>query len=315
MSSSWTRKTVTGFTLVELLVVIAIIGILIALLLPAVQAAREAARRTQCANQLKQIALGCLSHESAHRYMPTGGWEWRWVGDPDAGFGVSQPGGWFYNILPYIEQQAIFDMGRDGKAPKTNVIHSDTNKMITIVLPGFICPSRRAAKLYPDYKDGGWNYNRQPGGVARSDYAANGGTRLGNQHPTHQIINRDDGIMFRLSEVPLADIRDGASNTYLAGEKHLNPDSYETDADPGDNTSLFQGHDWDVVRWGNTSYLPLRDTAGTAASYHFGSAHAGAFFMAFCDGSVRGIAYEIDGSLHGRLANRKDLQVIDASAL
>src|SRR5262249_22963987 len=99
-----------GFTLVELLVVIAIIGILVALLLPAVQAAREAARRAQCINNLKQSALGFQMHHDVHKHFPSVGWGWAWIGDPNMGYGKGQPGGWHFNILPYIEESAIHDM-------------------------------------------------------------------------------------------------------------------------------------------------------------------------------------------------------------
>ncbi len=102
-----------GFTLVELLVVITIIGIMIALLLPAVQMAREAARQVQCANHVKQLALGALLHESANQCLPTGGWGLYWAGDPDRGFGRRQPGGWIYNVLPYIEQGALHDLAQE----------------------------------------------------------------------------------------------------------------------------------------------------------------------------------------------------------
>jgi prepilin-type N-terminal cleavage/methylation domain-containing protein len=111
MLFSWIVKR-RAFTLIEVLVVIAIIGILIALLLPAIQAAREAARSTQCKNNLKQIGQASLSHLDAQKTLPTGGWGYHWIGDPDRGFGQGQPGGWAYNILPFIEEKAIRDIGK-----------------------------------------------------------------------------------------------------------------------------------------------------------------------------------------------------------
>src|SRR5688500_14868950 len=103
-----------GFTLVELLVVIAIIGVLVALLLPAVQASREAARRTQCKNNLKQIGLAFHQHHDVHQFFPTGGWDWAtpptYVNGTPA-IGREQQAGWGFQILPYVEQTVVWNGG------------------------------------------------------------------------------------------------------------------------------------------------------------------------------------------------------------
>ena len=100
-----------GFTIVEMLVVIAIIAILIGLLLPAVQKVRESANRTRCMSNLKQLSLGCIEHESRLRRFPAAGWNYRYSGDPEKGMGQDQPGGWHYNILPFIEQDNLHNLG------------------------------------------------------------------------------------------------------------------------------------------------------------------------------------------------------------
>ncbi len=141
-------RTRVGFTLVELLVVIAIIGILVALLLPAVQAAREAARRNQCKNNLKQLALGCLLHEQTQKFLPSGGWSDFWWADPNRGYGGKQPGGWYYNILAYIEEQALRDLGK-GQTYGTAAYTAASISLHQTPVSIFICPSRRAVKLYP----------------------------------------------------------------------------------------------------------------------------------------------------------------------
>lgn len=175
------RRARRGFTLVELLVVIAIIGILIALLLPALQVAREAARKAECLNHLKQMGLAAHTHESSHKHFPTGGWGWDWIGDPDQGFGKDQPGGWVYALLPYIEQPALRKLGKS--APDDT---SPTGKKMLLgqlaatPIPTFNCPTRRPAAVYRNtYVGAAFAINAiGPTTVARTDYAANCGDQI-----------------------------------------------------------------------------------------------------------------------------------------
>ena len=147
------RRTIRqAFTLVELLVVIAIIGILVALLLPATQSAREAARRSQCKNNLRQIALACISHENTHKRFPYGGWSFGWMGDPDRGVGPQQPGGWIYTTGPFLEEQAVFNIGAGLPWAQKKVALA---KQMAAAVPVFNCPSRRAGRPMPAFSPGG----------------------------------------------------------------------------------------------------------------------------------------------------------------
>jgi prepilin-type N-terminal cleavage/methylation domain-containing protein/prepilin-type processing-associated H-X9-DG protein len=350
MKRAWRKR---AFTLVELLVVITIIGILIALLLPAVQAAREAARRAQCANNLKQLALGCLHHEQATRRYPTGGWGWAWVGDADRGDDWRQPGGWIYNILPFIEQQPLHDMGMGLTGAAKNDAHGQRS---TVALNVYFCPSRRPPLDYP-YVAGLTCANQtSPATRARSDYAANGGnnyddpTSVGGlvawsvfsngssgpasttevENPPGQMAPNarttfanfaryDNGVIYYGSVITTADVTDGTSNTVLLGEKYVDPDWYATGQDPGDNEGAMIGGNADIERWSGLSATqivpPLQDTPGADYYYCFGSAHSTSLNMAFCDGSVQALSYSVAPDTFRCLCNRKDDQPVDPKNL
>jgi prepilin-type N-terminal cleavage/methylation domain-containing protein/prepilin-type processing-associated H-X9-DG protein len=310
----------SAFTLVELLVVIAIIGILIALLMPAVQAARESARQTQCKNNLKQMGVGALQHVAAYGRYPAGGWGWSWVGDPDQGAGQNQPGGWIYNLLPYVEQQALHDSGVG--QPSTQKMAAATI-MTATPLPMLYCPSRRAVLGYTQTQVP-FNANSTPLN-ARSDYAANAGDTGGDEFfsgpssisqgmdPTYTWDNTTGytGICFERSMIRVDHVTDGTSHTYLIGEKYLNPDSYTNGADAADNENAYVGMDNDLYRVAEAP--PMQDVSGIGDTFVSGSAHSGGCNFVFCDGSVHMISYSIDLSVHAQLANRKDGIPLDES--
>jgi prepilin-type N-terminal cleavage/methylation domain-containing protein len=346
----------SGFTLVELLVVIAIIGVLVALLLPAVQAARESARRSQCTNNLKQIGLGFLNHESSHKYLPSSGWSPWHVGDAEMGVGKTQPGGWMYQILPYIEQQGLHRIPSDGDRSKiTAQQKANAVKLQLAPVETFNCPSRRAGQSLAFGSPSGWKpiNSDMMTKVARGDYAANAGDNV--KGCTHQLEGLDtpdnladdkwpsdnapillewitvglkpygtsdvgkyppftaqSGVNYPGSEIELQQITDGVSNTYLVGEKYMNSNEYETDgtADGGDNHGYFQGFDWDTHRFATKDWPPLPDTPGFFSFQGFGSAHPGGWHAVFCDGSVRGLSYDVDEQTHRRYASRFDGQTI-----
>ncbi len=369
------RVPTRAFTLVELLVVIAIIGVLVALLLPAVQAAREAARRVQCQNNLKQIGLGCLNFESTFQHYPSGGWGSTWVADPNRGVGPDQPGSWIYNILTFIEQGNLRELGA-GKKIGSPGYEEAIVQLNQTPISAFNCPSRRAAGLYLArwsniklHPRGLLRDAARESGVVKSDYAASSGDSLVNSadnplwspssymqadNPPSVIIEGsnwwDDtevctrpsfgpalvkfsrcqsGIMYYHSKLQARRISDGTANTYLAGEKYVRADGYDGTGISngpgfswGENQSMYCGYDWDNQRvaWNPDQFPPSRlsqpkqDRAGTDCGFPckpFGSAHAAVFNMVFCDGSVRGMKYDIDELVHSNLADREDGQIIE----
>lgn len=325
-----------GFTLVELLVVIAIIGILVALLLPAIQAAREAARRNTCKNNLKQLALGWTNHHSVLNHFPTGGWGIHWAGDPDRGAGPEQPGGWAYNILPYIEQQTLHDRAQDGQPDVlTYQQRQGTAFVISHPVNEFTCPSRRPGQPFEVGTRGSLPKNSLPIETAgRNDYAANSGSwnnSMGPEPNSFKIyvmgrwrqewpttggtgelripqgnITEIDGVSFVRSKIALKHISDGSSNTYMVGEKHIKTIFYFNGGDGGDNETWCTGYNNDNYRSGRLP--PIADDPEVEHSEQFGSAHPSTWHVAYCDGSVHGLSYDIDPKIHRCMASRNDGQ-------
>ena len=295
-----------GFTLVELLVVIVIIGILVALLLPAVQAAREASRRMHCANNLKQMSLATHNHFDTHRMFPTGG-DTPWpivtnyldsLGRPNR---ADQQGlAWAFQILPYSENKNVYDLGDQFRIESTEV-------------EMYYCPSRRA-----------WGKN---GHRHLMDYAA--------ATPADQLDDETSfwrgsiwsvprgqryyGIIVRVdwewqsmrsvgSSPPstFASILDGSSNVILFGEKRLNPLRYQS-GDWHDDRGWSDGWDPDVVR---CTGFPFRKDSEHGASrprgFEFGSAHPSGMNVALGDASVHFLSYNIDRDVFNDLGDRRD---------
>lgn len=323
-----------AFTLVELLVVIAIIGILVGLLLPAVQSAREAARRMQCSNHVRQMALAFHNHQDAQRHLPGGGRD----GNPKYNEALDsccrskvQSGfSWLYHILPYVEQNVIYDLAA-GKDPVDQSGHNAGEQLVArSFAPIFNCPSRRAIVKYG---------NNPATATYRSDYAGNGGMRnvgvsLRNgstNNGSRGTVRQTDSAGWKLT-VEL--IKDGSSNTLLIGEKALHPSAHGSEG--GDNEIWNNpGWDEDVIRYGAIlipaqsnlmdGLPPIPDSKSASratgswqkpqtkygelfSEWHafFGSSHTGGMNAGFADGSVRFLSSTVDSDIMRRISMADD---------
>ncbi|MCH2115732.1 MAG: DUF1559 domain-containing protein [Pirellulales bacterium] len=295
----------SAFTLVELLVVIAIIGVLVALLLPAVQAAREAARRTHCANNLKQIGLAFQVDHDTYNALPNGG-EFAatrtWCGNSPCNF-KTQAWSWGYQILPFIEQQQLWQ-------------NKDDELVAATPVGAYFCPSRRP----PTVLAGGyWASTHLP--RAQADYAGNGGTFT---HSTPWLDwGKVDGVVIRMGNglINMAKLIDGTSNTLLVGEKRMNLRFMLTDQQPDDNDGYVGGYQDDVVRSGG--YPPEADhdvpkytlQSRIPGTLQFGSSHSGGAQFVMADASVHLISFTVDPETFRRLASRNDGEAVSVDGL
>jgi prepilin-type N-terminal cleavage/methylation domain-containing protein len=308
----------SGFTLVELLVVIAIIGVLVALLLPAVQAAREAANRMSCSNNLKQIGIGVHNHHDTFRHLPYGASDGKTADCCNWGVGADikdvRGFAWSYHILPFIEQQSVYDLGGTTTANHTLIGLTAIN--------GYFCPSRRPPGVY--------------GSHAKNDYAANGGGHIspatvtiagtsfalkgfGDDGPFAQPwddsqITASGGITMQTPmkrKRTFASIKDGLSNTALVGEKQLHDTTWGSAG--GDNEAWYNaGWDECVARFGYE--LPQPDklhpdsTQSTFWSRRFGGPHPGGVQFVRADGSVSLVPYTVDALTYLNFCRMNDGQ-------
>jgi prepilin-type N-terminal cleavage/methylation domain-containing protein len=311
-------STRRGFTLIELLVVIAIIAVLIGLLLPAVQKVREAAARTQCKNNLKQIGLGFQQHHNQYGIFPSngylvstssystaypGGTLTYGLGNPNFN-PATQPGPWSYSILPYIEQQNTHD-----------VVSSNAQLAVSTAVKVYLCPSRNRTMpqtvpavdpgpYFTGYAYTSGNPSLNPWG--KCDYAAN-----------FYVVptgTQNVGFTSNSSLFSITDISDGASNTILVGEKSIDPGIYNTGAWAYDEPYFLGGTIKSTTRFGTILNQDVFGVAPVPMINNWGTTHTGTGEFVFADGSGHSISIAIPSAVLGLLLTPQDGQPIPANA-
>ncbi|MEO1497999.1 MAG: DUF1559 domain-containing protein [Planctomycetota bacterium] len=328
-----------AFTIVELLVAVAIVGTLVAILLPAVQSAREAARRTACVSNLRQVAIGLRLFHQSHRAYPQGGWGHAWIPIPDRGVGSAQPGGWVYQTLPFFDEQVSFD------AVAGIPFGADSPKLgrVDVVLPLMTCSTRRSGDLLRAGTSQPHQRSPRPAGsidrVFRGDYAINSGAShafpfsgpmtldQGDSEAFWELQSVDNssftGISHLRRSAREAWLTDGTTKTYLVGEKFIAPQHYLTGQSSNDDDAAVSGYASDNHRFAASRpagslgesvesivyYPPAMDTdkgLSPSGPTRFGGAHHAAFHIAYCDGSVSAVDYGVDREVHYFAAHRSD---------
>ena len=291
-----------AFTLVELLVVIAIIGILIALLLPAVQAAREAARRMSCTNNLKQIGLALHMYHDTYKCLPVG-WE---AYDPNTGephwFG--EPGwGWAARVLPFMEQGALFEQKVHFELPITDSANDEAR---VFEIAAFRCPSDIGEKTF-ELPGGGpflsLSATYSPVTIATGNYIG----VLGTVDPHDGVVDDicyGNGTFMHHKWLRLADIQDGLSQTLIVGERSskLAPSTWVGSVTGGAHAPAR------IV--GVATYPPNSEETEEEWAHNFSSYHPGGTNFLSADGSVHLIEKTIDADVYHALCTRAEGEVI-----
>ena len=316
-----------AFTLVELLVVIAIIGVLVALLLPAVQAARESARRSQCLNNLKQVALGALNYESAQKRFPPGTYNWvdRYGGGP-TGPTAQDRRCWMHDLWPYIEQTTL-SAQFETHMKKAGASALGFPKLDTIISSA-ICPADQLSPKLHTFWGGldGLPTQGFSGNIVASAGSLYFNKALPGETPTGPASSaRQDGVYFALSEVKAADILDGLSNTLAFTEIKMVEDTdshdlrgrYHNPTHGGvlfttlypPNTSRPDRFNWCALKPpADAPCLQVTSDMQIAArSYHSG----GIVNAARVDGSVAAISDDIEVAVYNQLGSRNGVAGIE----
>ena len=295
-----------GFTLVELLVVIAIIGILIALLLPAVQAAREAARRMSCTNNMKQIGIGLHMYHDSYKRLPPGWMAWdpstqqpHWFGEPGWG--------WAPRILPYMEQTALYEKQIHLNLPITDPANDEARLM---ALQVYRCPSDVGESTFElagggPYFGSGGSYT--PVELATGNYMGVFGTEDFHDvcGPDPQGCSGADGSLVFQRCFRFADIRDGLSNTFAVGER-----SSKLEASATWLGVVTGGKHAPARVCGVATYPPNSEEEEEHYFHNFSSNHPSGTNFLSADGSVHMIPESIDEDTYHFLCTRDGGEVI-----